>query len=132
MTEVIVKELTAKKPRGRPPKNKEAITEPIEKKPRGRPPKEKEVISECITFIKKEPKKVHKYATEEEKIEGRRKAQAKYNEKKLYSQKCICECGTEYIHGNRLRHLNSVRHIGLLKLSQDKLIENLSQLEKEI
>ena len=112
-----------KKPRGRPPKNKEITT--IEKKPRGRPPKEKEVKV-------KEPKKVHKYATEEEKIEGRRKAQAKYNEKKLYSQKCICECGTEYIHGNRLRHLNSVRHIGLLKLSQDKLMENLSQLEKGI
>ena len=118
-----MKELTQKKPRGRPPKNKEITT--IEKKPRGRPPKEKEVIV-------KELKKVHKYATEEEKIEGRRKAQAKYNEKKLYSQKCVCECGTEYIHGNRLRHLNSVRHIGLLKLSQDKLMENLSQLEKGI
>lgn len=83
---------------------------------RGRPKKEK---------IEKEKQRIHKYETEEERLKGQKKARDKYNEKKIYSNKIICECGEEITVGNKSRHMKTIRHIGLLHL-------NTTQLENSI
>jgi hypothetical protein len=94
------------------------MTEVI-KKTRGRPRKEK---------VEKERQRIYRYETEEERLEGQKKARDKYNDKKLYSNKITCECGEIITVGNKSRHLKSIRHMGLLHLNK----ENNIQLENSI
>lgn len=85
------------------------IENEIPKARRGRPPKEK---------VEKEKLRIHKYNTEDERKEGLKKARAKYNEKKLYSVTFVCECGETITVGNKSRHIQTVRHKGLIAISR--------------
>ena len=90
---------------------------------RGRPCKEK---------IEKEKQRIYKYETEEERLEGQKRARDKYNEKKIYSNKIICECGAEITVGNKSRHTKSIRHVGLLFSKENVLHKDTIQLENSI
>lgn len=81
---------------------------------RGRPIKE-------TNEIEKIRLRIHKYETEEERIEGQKKARDKYNDKKLYLNKFICDCGEEITVGNKSRHMKTIRHLGLLQYNNMQL-----------
>jgi hypothetical protein len=79
---------------------------------RGRPRKDKP---------EKEKVRIYRYETEEERKESQKRAKDKYNEKKLYSNKIICECGCEITIGNKSRHMKSKTHNLLLQLNASQL-----------